>query len=61
MPWDAKTGAGVGLFAWCALVLKWMVIVEQDQVEDVTGEVDPDFLRHVMRKIAEVNEGRNCQ
>src|SRR5437870_32014 len=28
MPWDAKTGAGVGLYQWCAVVLRWVVIVD---------------------------------
>src|SRR5262249_599702 len=33
LPWDAKTGSCTGFHQWCALVLRWQVIVEQDQVD----------------------------
>ena len=51
MPWDATTGGGLGLYRWCALVVKWSVIVEQADVVDVTGRVDPSFLQTVLDTI----------
>jgi hypothetical protein len=54
MPWDAQTGAGTGLYKWCAVVLKWSVIVDQRDVEDVTGKVPPAFLAKVRQSIADL-------
>jgi hypothetical protein len=51
MPWDKNTGGGVGLFRWCAVVLKWSVIVDQDQVVDCTGKVSREFLESVLSAI----------
>jgi len=54
MPWDAQTGAGTGLYKWCAVVLKWSVIVEPIDVEEISGKVSPAFLAKVKQTIADV-------
>jgi len=51
MPWHPKTGAGVGLYSQCVVVLRWIVLVEQNQVVDVTGSVSPEFFQFVLRRI----------
>lgn len=33
LPWDEKTGGVTGFYRWCALVLRWRVIVEQSAVD----------------------------
>src|SRR6185437_16183463 len=45
MPWHPTTGAGLSLFKWCAVVLKWAVIISPDDVVDSTGKVDSEFLQ----------------
>ena len=45
---------GVGLYCWCALVLRWSVIVDQANVEDVTGQVSAEFLFEIYRRLAEL-------
>ncbi len=52
MPWDARTGAGVGLYCWCALVLRWSVIVDQSNIQECTGQVTKEFLARVMDQLA---------
>ena len=56
MPWDSNTGAGTGLKEWCALVLRWMVIVEPEQVENVSGQVTSDFLDRGRQLIREAKD-----
>jgi len=56
MPWDAKTGSGTGLFSECSVVLKWTAIVDQDDVEDISGHVSKEFLDFVLERIARLNE-----
>src|SRR5580700_6635660 len=51
MPWDEKTGKGVGLYSRCVVVLRWVVIVEQSQVVDMTGKVEPAFFDFVLKRI----------
>jgi hypothetical protein len=51
MPSDPKTGSGLGLFRRCVVVLRWVVIVEQGQVVDITGKVDREFLEYVLKRI----------
>lgn len=53
MPWDAKTGDRTGLYRWCAVVLRWSVIVEQDQVEDISGDISDEMLAEIRRRIAD--------
>jgi hypothetical protein len=52
MPWDDITGGGVGLFKWCAVVLKWSVILDPKDIEEITGAVSEKFLAQVMEGIA---------
>jgi len=54
MPSDPKSGAGVGLFTQCVVVLRWVAIVEQNRVVDVTGKVSPEFLAFVLARIEQV-------
>jgi mRNA-degrading endonuclease toxin of MazEF toxin-antitoxin module len=54
MPSHPKTGAGLGLFCRCVVVLRWMVNVEQSRVVDVTGKVDPEFLNYVLTRIKQI-------
>ena len=54
MPWDPNTGGGIGLYRWCAVVLRWMVIVELKDVVESTGTVDPAFLAEVLRRVADL-------
>ena len=56
MPWDANTGSTTGLFEWCAVVLRWFVILEQDQVTKITGHVSDEFLDDVLQKIADARD-----
>jgi hypothetical protein len=55
MPWDADSGGSAGLFTKCAVVLRWFVIVDQGEEEDISGKVPDEFLRHVLDEIARVN------
>ncbi|HEX5244910.1 MAG TPA: hypothetical protein VFW23_16755 [Tepidisphaeraceae bacterium] len=55
MPWDARTGKGTGLYRHCVVVLRWIVIVEQNQVVDVSGKVEPAFLQHVLEQVDLLN------
>lgn len=55
MPSNPKTGAGLGLFTQCVVVLRWVVTVEQAQVVDVTGKVDSDFLNYVLVRIKQID------
>jgi hypothetical protein len=48
MPWDARTGDITGLYKWCRVVLLWHVLIDQQNVEEVSGLVTPSFLEHVM-------------
>jgi hypothetical protein len=56
MPWDPKTGAGTGLFAKCFLVLGWSVIVDQNDVEEISGAVEKEFLALVLERIARLHD-----
>jgi hypothetical protein len=51
MPWDSMTGKGVGLYRKCVVVLRWIVVVEQSQVIDITGKVEADFFTYVLQRI----------
>jgi hypothetical protein len=48
MPWDARTGDTTGLYKWCRVVLLWHVLVDPQNVEEVSGLVTPSFLERVM-------------
>jgi hypothetical protein len=48
MPWDARTGDTTGLYKWCRVVVLWHVLVDQQNVEEVSGLVTPSFLERVM-------------
>lgn len=54
MPWDPKTGAGLGLFSRCFVVLRWVLTVEQHHVVDMTGKVDPEFFSYVLTRIDQI-------
>lgn len=54
MPSDSKTGAGLGLFCRCVVVLRWIVQVDQSRVVDVTGRVDSEFLNFVIARIRQI-------
>jgi hypothetical protein len=54
MPWHPKTGAGVGLYKKCFVVLRWSAIVEQADVEDITGTIDRHFLEFVLDRIIQL-------
>jgi hypothetical protein len=56
MPWSAVDGDTTGLFEWCAVVLKWAVILNPVDVVDSTGRVSAEFLNHVLERIAEVRQ-----
>jgi hypothetical protein len=53
LPWDAQTGGTTGFQQWCALVLRWQVIVEQDQVDQTIpfGEIPPELFEKILRAI----------
>jgi len=59
MPWHPKTGAGCGLYEWCALVLKWLVFIyPADIVKPDDGiylSVPPEFLMMVKDALAEMH------
>jgi len=48
MPWDPVDGGITGLRAWCRVVLLWFVLVDQADVEEVSGTVDPGFFARVI-------------
>jgi hypothetical protein len=48
MPWDAKTGDTTGLYTWCRVVLLWQVLLDQKDVEEVSGVVAPSLLARIM-------------
>jgi hypothetical protein len=56
MPWNADTGDTTGLYEWCAVVLRWFVVLEQDQVTKVSGQVSDAFLDDVLQKIADARD-----
>jgi len=51
MPSHPKSGKGVGLYKRCVVVLRWVVVVEQSQVVDITGRVKPELLSYVLNRI----------
>src|SRR5688500_9736875 len=56
MPWNASTGDSTGLYQWCAVVLRWFIILEQDQIQRVSGEVSGAFLADVIRRIDDARD-----
>ena len=48
MPWDAKTGDTTGLYKWCRVVLLWHVLLDQKDVEEVSGIVPPSLLARIV-------------
>ena len=51
MPWDPDTGGRTGLYRWCAVVLRWQVLVDPKDVEDVSGSVSAEMLRDILDSI----------
>ena len=53
LPWDAETGSTTGFYQWCALVLRWQVIVEPDQVDENIpfGEIPKELFQEILRAI----------
>jgi hypothetical protein len=54
MPSDPKTGAELGLYKRCAVVLRWVLVLDQDRVVDVTGTVKQEFLAYVLKRIEQI-------
>ena len=52
LPWDADTGSTTGLFKWCAVVLRWLVSVEQDAIDDVSGYISPELFSEIEQAVA---------
>ena len=53
LPWDARTGSSTGFYKWCALVLRWQVIVEQSHVDQTIpfGEIPKEMFEEILRAI----------
>jgi hypothetical protein len=53
LPCDPQTGGTTGFYQWCALVLRWQLIVEPDQVDETIpfGHVPPDVFEAILRAI----------
>ena len=53
LPWDAQTGSCTGFYKRCALVLRWQVIVEQDQVDQTIpfGQIPEEMFHAIVRAI----------
>lgn len=60
LPWDAETGGTTGFYQWCALVLRWQVIVEQEQVDESIpfGMIPPDLFDAILRAIDDAKTWR---
>ncbi len=53
MPWNAQTGSTTGLYEWCALVLRWSLIVDPKDVEDISGTVTDSMLASIQQRIVD--------
>jgi hypothetical protein len=53
LPWDAQTGSTTGFYKWCALVLRWQVIIEQDQVDESIrfGDIPKEMFAEIRNAI----------
>jgi hypothetical protein len=60
LPWDAQAGSTTGFYQWCALVLRWQVIVEQDQVDESIpfGEIPADLFDEILGAIEDARTWR---
>ena len=53
LPWDAQTGSCTGFHERSALVLRWQVIVDQDQVDPTIrfGQLPRGMFQEILRAI----------
>jgi hypothetical protein len=60
LPWDAQTGSCTGFYERCALVLRWQVIVDEDQVDPTIrfGQLPKEMFAEILRAIEDARTWR---